>query len=649
MLKKVPAPVRHAAFLFLAILLIFFIYRLSFLFVYALPELDGSSVGEAFRSSLRLDLSATAILLIPVLLLSLPLFLRPDRKTFIRISGAAGALLFTFAFVISVASFIFYGERRKPLEEDFFIFMGTDLLPGLAGAFDAHPLMMLLASLFLVLLAFLLLRVSTRILASSKGGPPSTTLGLCSFMVTLAVLVLLARGLRSQPLRSEQVLKSPNVLVNHVAINPFFSIFVDGLASWLDRGTYLFYGDEEAVERTRQLLRTGGETFDDDRYPLLRRAVSGREENLRNIIILQLEGFSNGFIGYRRQDREVTPFLNRLVERSLYFPSFVQNVRFTHRALFVINSGYPDRATGRSVLRAPEIRHSYSSLGRILGEKGYSLLYVEGGNSDYKEMRGFLEMEGYSVFDAPVMDRSGRYDGVGDGKDAFGYHDEYAFNEALYRVQRAQQPFLGYVMLHSTHSPWEPPSHFETSFKKPYGVFAYVDWAVGAFFEALEESGLLESTVVVITADHTSLPVRDLSHFDRMNIPLIIYGTGLEPAVRRTIGSQVDILPTLLGILGLDVPYASMGRNLLQVPEGEGFACSLYNGYAFWHEGDVILQDWFGEGIPPRLFERDKPQWEERDLAGDRTDLVDDMQLRLRSYYQTARTLSLQDRVFPRP
>jgi phosphoglycerol transferase MdoB-like AlkP superfamily enzyme len=649
MLKKVPAPASYAALLFLAILLVFFIYRVSFLIAFALPELDGPSVREAFLSSLRLDLSAAAILLIPVVLLSLPLFLRPGRRAFTRLPGAAGVLLFTFAFVISVTSFIFYGERRKPLEEDFFVFMGTDIIPGFAGAFDAHPLLMLLSLLFLIVLAFLLLRLSNRILSSPAGGPSSTPGGLFSFLIMLAVLLLLARGLRSQPLRSGQVLKSPNVLVNHVAINPVFSIFIDGLASWLDRGTYYFYGEEEAVERTRRLLRTGEEAFYDDRYPLLRRAESGRGEDLRNIVILQLEGFSNGFIGHRRQGREVTPFLNRLTERSFSFPFFVQNVRFTHRALFVINSGYLDRATGRSVLRAPEIRHSYSSLGRILKEKGYSLLYVEGGNSDYKEMRGFLEMEGYSVFDGPVMDRSGRYDDIGDGKDAFGYHDEYAFSEALYRLRRAEQPFLGYIMLHSTHSPWEPPSHFENPFEKPYGVFAYVDWAVGKFFEGLEESGLLENTVVVITADHTSLPVRDLSHFDRMNIPLIIHGTGLEPAVKRTIGSQVDILPTVLGLLGLDVPYASMGRDLLQVPEDGGFACSLYNGYAFWHEGDVILQDWFGEGIPPRLFERDRPQREERDVAGERRDLVDGMQLRLRSYYQTARTLSLQDRVFPRP
>jgi phosphoglycerol transferase MdoB-like AlkP superfamily enzyme len=426
--RVLPPPVRYFVLLFLLLLLTFTVFRVFFLSAYALPGLDAPSVREAFASSIRLDLAAAALLLVPVVLLSLPLLFSPGRSAFRIPPAVAGVALFGLAFVVSVTSFIFYGERRKPLEEDFFEFMGADLLPGLLGAFDARPLLMTVSLLTLFLLLSLLLKLSLKILGHPSRRSSGTLSGIFFTIATLAVLLLLLRGPYAQPLRSGQVLRSENVLVNHVAINPVYNIFIDGLASWLDRGAHHFFDEAAALETTRELLHAAGEEYGDERYPLLRTLHSGREKDLRNVIIIQLEGFSNGFIGYRRDGEEVTPFLNSLVKRSLVFPFFVQNVRFTHRALFVINSGFLDRATERSVLRGPEIRHSYSSLAGTLKEQGYSPLYVEGGNSSYKEMRGFLEMEGYSIFDGPVMDASGRYRDIGDGKDAFGYHDEYAFS-----------------------------------------------------------------------------------------------------------------------------------------------------------------------------------------------------------------------------
>jgi len=202
-------------------------------------------------------------------------------------------------------------------------------------------------------------------------------------------------------------------------------------------------------------------------------------------------------------------------------------------------------------------------------------------------------------------------------------------------------------MLHSTHSPWRPPDYFEGTFESPYAVFEYTDWAVGKFFAALEEEGLLDETIVLLTADHTSLPVRDLSHFDHMNIPLIIYDGDGDGEKRWTVASQVDIMPTILGLLGLDVPYAAMGRNLLRVPEDAGFAASVYNGYAYWYEDRWLLKDWLDDSSPAELYDRTEPVSRQRDLAAELPGVTASLRERFRSYYQTARTLSLEDRIFP--
>jgi phosphoglycerol transferase MdoB-like AlkP superfamily enzyme len=645
-LKNLPSLYRYLASTFLLTLLLFFLYRLCFLFVYALAVLDAPATGEALFSSLRLDLAAAAILLAPVVISSVPAIFG-SRPLYFRIPAFTGVTVLALSFIVCASSFIFYGERGKPLEEEFFMYWNSDLLPGLGGAFRSRPFLMFFSHAALLLFVLWVAKFSRRVLSSRPRGFPSRLAGGFSLALTLAVLVALIRGVESRPLRSGQIIKSGNIMVNHVAINPVYNVFVDGLKSFLDRGTYLFYEPGVALDAARELLHAEGEDFRNSRYPLLRQPNAGGARNLSNIVIIQLEGFSNGFVGYRRNGRLVAPFLTSLAEQHLYFPYFVQNVRFTHRALFVINSSYLDRATGQSILKTPEIRHSFSSLGRTLGEEGYSLLYLEGASSDYENMRGFLEMQGYSIFDGPVMDRSGRYDGVRDGRDSFGYHDDLVFEEAVLRFAEAGQPFLGYVTTHSTHSPWMPPSYFKSSFEKPYGVFEYTDWAVRRFFEKMDDEGLLDGTIVVITADHTSLPVRDLSHFDHMNIPLIIYMKGRPGKVLKTIGSQVDILPTVLGLVGLHAPYASMGRDLLRVPEDSGFAASVYNGHAFWHEGDLILQDWLGDDMEPRLFQRRPPQGKQADVAEKLPSQVKEMQFRLRAYYQTGRTLSLADRIFP--
>jgi len=647
-IKNLPSTHRYLLFSFLFILATFAAYRIFFLAAYALPGIDAPGILEAFTTAFRLDLAAAAILLLPVVLFSIPAILGARPSFLCRAPAVAGVAALSFTFIICVVSFLFYGERRKPLEEEFFMYWSADIVPGVAGTFEAHPLVISLSLAALALLVAALAAVSNRILGASEKGFSSRLLGAGSVVITLLLLAAIIRGIHPRPLRSGQVLKSKNIMVNHVAINPVYNIFVDGLKSYLDRGTYLFYDAAEAVQTAQRLLGTPGEEFADPVYPVMRSLAGSREKTGKNVVVIQLEGFSNGFINYRRDGRPVTPFLNRLAKRHTYFPNFIQNVRFTHSALFVINSSYLDRATGRSILKTPEIRHSFSSLGRAFRDNGYSLLYLEGGNSDYENMRGFLKMQGYTIFDGPVMEESGRYENIPDRGDSFGYHDDLVFDEAVYRFEQAEQPFLGYITTHSTHSPWMPPEYFESGFEVPYGVFEYTDWSVRTFFQKMRKNGLLDNTIVVITADHTSLPVRDLSHFDRMNIPLIIFRKGTPGKVVRTIGSQVDILPTVLGLAGLNIPYASMGRNLLRVPEESGFAASVYNGHAFWHEGDAILQDWLGDDVQPRLFRRRPPPGEQGDLAESRPAQVEELQYRLRCYYQTARTLSLEDRIYPR-
>ncbi len=119
----------------------------------------------------------------------------------------------------------------------------------------------------------------------------------------------------------------------------------------------------------------------------------------------------------------------------------------------------------------------------------------------------------------------------------------------------------------SNHPPYVIPSWFKAKSKEPEDqIVEYTDWCIGDFLEKAKKQPWYDNTVFVVLADHGKLVGQSDSELPQSynHIPLMFFGKDITPYLYNGLGTQVDVMPTLLGLLGIGCTYDGFGVNLLQ-------------------------------------------------------------------------------------
>ena len=301
----------------------------------------------------------------------------------------------------------------------------------------------------------------------------------------------------------------------------------------------------------------------------------------QNLILLQVESLENFIINQKYEGQEITPNLNRLLKNSLYFPNFYEQVwnGTTSDAELLANASvYPVRR-GSTFFRYP--LNEYNSLPKLLAEKGYTTQASHADNPGYWNWVQALKGIGFAnTLDATDFEM--------DEKIGLGLSDESFLRQMLPHLEQSPQPFYNFIVTMTSHGPYDLPKEYrelemdlqfdQTKLGGYFQSLHYTDKQIGQFIHALDEKGLLENTVIVIYGDHEGIhkyykdelagiqPQEEWWLENNFKVPLIIYKKGLEPKVIETTGSQIDILPTVAYLMGIEKEkYANsaMGRNLL--------------------------------------------------------------------------------------
>jgi phosphoglycerol transferase MdoB-like AlkP superfamily enzyme len=219
---------------------------------------------------------------------------------------------------------------------------------------------------------------------------------------------------------------------------------------------------------------------------------------------------------------------------------------------------------GASIVRRPGNDHLFT-LGSPFRERGYDVRFLYGGFALFDNMEAFFAGNGFEVVDR--TDLSAEEIGFAN---AWGVADEDLFRRVIRegdRSQAAGRPFFSLVLTTSNHRPYTYPDGRVPipSHTGRHGAVQYTDWALGDFLRQAESRPWFRDTVFVIVADHcassagkTDVPVR------RYHIPLLVYAPGhVEPRRVETLASQIDVGPTLLGLLGFSYRSRFFGRDLL--------------------------------------------------------------------------------------
>jgi phosphoglycerol transferase MdoB-like AlkP superfamily enzyme len=568
------------------------------------------AIAPVFLTGLRLDLQLLAYLLIPALAL-LP-FIDPRTRTG---RGAASALRLWLTIWAGVLVFMEcatpsfmgeYGVRPNRVFVEYLIYP-REVFGTLWKAYRVSVLVTLLVSVAAAAAMWRLM----------GGSPPparwSWPRRLMVFPLIVLAAVLAARsGLGHRPANPSIAAFSRDPLVNDLALNATYSVLYAAYRMKDEEDAAEVYGRmprEEVIRRVRAGMGLGPEAFTDPRYPTLhRQAVAAPRQRPLNLVIILEESLGARYVE-PLGGLPVTPELAALSRQGLWFERLYATGTRSVRGIEAVVTGFlPTPA--RSVVKLVSAGRPFFTLAELLRRHGYTSLFVYGGESHFDNMAGFFLRHGFDR----VIDEKDYADPRFKG--TWGVSDEDLFERAHREFEaQGERLFFGLVFTSSYHSPFEIPESRlppeAAGLNSEHRAIRYADLALGQFFRLARASTYWRDTVFLVVADHDNrVSGASLVPIARFHIPGLILGADILPRRVAALASQIDLPPTLLGLMGLTAEHPMTGRDLSGAPPaGGGRAIMQYDRNQAYMAGNrvVVLQPdlppaqfiWDGAGLQP--------------------------------------------------
>lgn len=290
-----------------------------------------------------------------------------------------------------------------------------------------------------------------------------------------------------------------------------------------------------------------------------------------NVVVIMVESLSAKFMGKFGNADSITPNLDKLADESIFFTNFYATGTRTVRGLEAVSLSVPP-TPGSSIIRRPNNANLFNA-STIFKQAGYEISFIFGGYSYFDNLNKFFSSNNYKV-----IDRGDFSSEEISFSNVWGVADEDLLFKGLVELDKnyqSRKPFFSLIMTTSNHRPYTFP---EGRIDLPSGggrnaAVKYTDYAIGRFFEEARKKEWFKDTIFVITADHcaasagkVNLPVA------QYHIPLMIYNPYiLKPKQVNNLASQIDIIPTILGILNLPHTTKLWGSDILNFPANRAF------------------------------------------------------------------------------
>lgn len=378
-------------------------------------------------------------------------------------------------------------------------------------------------------------------------------------VITIGYAVLFGLSITAIPALA-RLEDSQNVFANELEANGSYRFFLAFKNSELDY--FKFYTnvpqDEAFALLRKQIPELGGNTME--------RQITGKgPETHKNVVLITVESLSAEFMKAYGNEQNITPFLDSLAEQSLFFTNLYATGNRTVRGLEAVTLSLPPTA-GESVVKRKDNKNKFST-GHIFQQKGYNVKYMYGGDAYFDNMRDFFGGNNYDIVDKTTFTPEEIT-----FQNIWGVCDEDMFTKAIKVMNdeaKEGKPFFNHIMTVSNHRPFTYPDNkidIPSDSKQREGGVKYTDYALRKFFEAAQKQPWFNNTVFVIVADHcassagkTELPL------DKYHIPAMIYAPGfITPGQNNILMSQIDLMPTLMGILNFNYKSKFFGQDVLQ-------------------------------------------------------------------------------------
>ena len=320
---------------------------------------------------------------------------------------------------------------------------------------------------------------------------------------------------------------------------------------------------KEAFARLRGLLEEPNATFVSDQPFDITRHISHKgEEHRWNVILITVESLSGRYLGVFGDRHQITPNLDKLSTRSIFFTRLMASGTRTVRGMEALTLSLPP-TPGRSIIKRPGNENMFST-GQLFRQRGYDVHFIYGGHGYFDNMNYFFSKNGFAITDQGSKHKKPiRFSNI------WGACDQDLFSwviDAADQAWKAGKPFYHFVMTTSNHRPYTfPEGVIDAPQKHRSSAVKYTDFAIAEFLENAARKPWFHNTVFVIIADHcASSAGRNELNVKKYHIPLYIYAPELLPPRQvDTLCGQIDVAPTLLGLLNWTYDSRFYGHDVL--------------------------------------------------------------------------------------
>lgn len=543
--------------------------------------------------------------------------------------------------LLNLADYGYYPTIQRRMTFELFAIPG-DILRMVPGLLAEYWLLFLLltamSALFIWSSLRLLRRADQRIIYRFHPGPE-----VFSLLLLLALAVLGIRGgLQSKPLKPAHAFFSNNWALGYLTLNSTYTVVRSSAQPVLPRIQVM--AEAEAGARVEKMIRAGNEAIVDPRYPFLRVKSFTQPMRRMNVVVIVLESWMAGQVGAVSGNPGSTPFFDSLAGAGLLFINFLANAQRSIESAPAILASMPGLSNNTLISSQSETAR-FIGLGTVLRRRGYSAAFYHGAKTGSMGFDAFARMAGFPAYFGKE-DYPGLCDSVQDG--AWGLYDEYAFRDALRRMNGMREPFCMTFYAMQPHDPLKIPENRQALFAqfkddtKYQRALRYADHCLKTFFDQAREQLWFGNTLFVLAGDHTTSPLRN-DFRSIFHVPLLLYAPGLlGPGRDGRIASQVDILPTVMDLLRIPGTHASMGRSLLESAVTRFAVVGLYPNFALYGDTLVLMADLDHIG---GLYDYRADPGYKINLKDARPALAREMHADLAAYVQEVSNAMVRDRI----
>lgn len=576
---RVPKTIQWVIKLFCIFLVIFTLFRLSTFIAFKPDNTSLVNVLPSFALGVLFDVRWICILLLPVVLFSfIPQFSpysnnKTKRIWVIYLAVATFCMMFFFG--ADYGQFAYVSTRVSASALNF----KEDASISMQMLWESYPIVwMMLALVGVGFLFYWLYKRTHQKVASKNNNTQIVYQQKWNIVVTALMLLGVYGSFTTKPLQWQDAFVFRDNFKSYLALNPLENFFTTLRFRRPEVGDNVAKAAKQAYSNIANFLQLDSSLTANQSYERLILPSSRALESKPNIVLVICESFSMYKSSMSGNPLNTTPYFKQLCDSGIFFNRCFTPHFATARGVFATLTGLPDVQLFKFSSQNMESVNQHTIINNF---EEYTKHYFIGGSSEFNNYKGLLnniknvQLHEEGSFTSPKVN-------------VWGISDKDLFIEANQKLKTETKPFFAVIQTADNHRPFTIPETDKDFVKKQipkdtlakygflsqdeYNAFAYTDYAFKTFIEAAKKESYFHNTIFVFVGDHGVAGNANAMYpncwtdnrLSDEHVPLLLYAPNLlVPQQQQEVVSQIDVLPTIAGLIHLPYTNTTLGRDVL--------------------------------------------------------------------------------------